>query len=103
VRKIRSVNLDLYVSPEEEVRNRIMQARGIIKYLEPDNPALVAEATMSIQRLFELGELTPANWPEFKQWVAQTNGKWLPFLPQQRPWKQRLRNTARNLFNLFFE
>lgn len=103
VRKLRSVNLDLYVSPEEEVRNRTMQARGIIKYLEPNNPALVAEATMSIQRLFELGELTPANWPEFKQWVAQTNEKWLPFLPQQRPWKDRLRNTARNLFNLFFE
>jgi hypothetical protein len=103
VRKVRSVNLDVYVSPEEEVRNRIMQARGIIKYLEPNNPALIAEATMSIERLFELGELTPANWPEFKQWVAQTNAKWLPFLPQQRPWKLRLRGAARNLFNLLFD
>ena len=102
VRKVKSVNLDLYISPEEEVRNRIMQARGIIKYLEPTNPALVSEASMSIERLFELGELTTANWPEFKQWVAQTNPKWLPYLPQQRPWKQRLRARVRKLFDLFF-
>lgn len=102
VRKVRSVNLDLYISPEEEVRNRIMQARGIIKYLEPTNPALAAEASMSIERLFELGELTPANWPAFQQWVSETNPRWLPYLPQQRPWKQRLRGMARNLFDLFF-
>ena len=103
VRKVQSVNLNLYISPEEEVRNRIMQAKGIIKYLQPNNPALVYEASMSIDRLFELGELTPANWPDFKQWVAETNSKWLPYLPQQRPWKQRLRTTARRLFNLFFD
>ena len=103
VRKVKSVNLNLYISPEEEVRNRIMQARGIIKYLQPNNPALIYEVSMSIDRLFELGELTPANWPDFKQWVTETNSKWLPYLPQQRPWKQRLRRTARNLFNLFFD
>ena len=102
VRKVKSVNLDLYISPEEEVRNRIMQASGIIKYLEPTNPALVSEASMSIERLFELGELRTANWPEFKQWVVQTNPKWLPYLPQQRPWKQRLRARVRSLFDLFF-
>jgi hypothetical protein len=103
VRTVRSVNLDLYVSPAEEVRNRLMQARGIIKYLEPNVPALIAETTMSIERLFELGELTPANWPGFKQWVAETNPTWLPYLPQQKPWKQRLRTAARNLFNVFFD
>lgn len=103
VRKVKSVNLNLYISPEEEVRNRIMQARGIIKYLEPNNPALIYEVSMSIDRLFELGELTPANWPDFKQWVTETNSKWLPYLPQQRPWKQRLRTKARSLFNLFFD
>lgn len=103
VRKVKSVNLNLYVSPEEEVRNRIMQARGIIKYLQPNNPALIYEVSHSVDRLFELGELTPANWPEFKQWVTETNSKWLPYLPQQRPWKQRLRTMARRLFNLFFD
>ncbi|HBB97296.1 MAG TPA: hypothetical protein DC054_18110 [Blastocatellia bacterium] len=103
VRKVKSVNLNLYISPEEEVRNRIMQARGIIKYLQPNNPALIYEVSMSIDRLFELGELTPANWPDFKQWVAETNSKWLPHLPQQRPWKQRLRTMARSLFNVFFD
>jgi hypothetical protein len=103
VRKVKSVKLDLYVSPEEETRNRTMQARGIIKYLQPTNPAMISEATMSIERLFELGELTPANWPDFKNWVAETNPAWLRYLPQQQPWKQRLRTMARNLFNLFFD
>lgn len=103
VRKVQSVNFSLYISPEEETRNRIMQSRGIIKYLEPNSPALISEVSMSIDRLFELGELTQANWPDFKQWVAETNSKWLPYLPQQKPWKKRLRNTARNLFNLFFD
>ncbi len=103
VRKVQSVNLSLYISPEEETRNRIMQARGIIKYLEPNSPALTYEVSMSIDRLFELGELTQANWPDFKQWVAETNPKWLPYLPQQKPWKQRLRTKARNLFNMFFD
>jgi glycosyl transferase family 2 len=103
VRTVTEVNIEVYISPEEEVRTRIMHSKGIIKYLQPTNPALVKEASVSIDRLFELGELTPANWPDFKRWVAETNANWLPYLPQQRPWRKRLRTMARNLFNLFFD
>lgn len=103
VRKVESVNLNLYISRDEEVRNRTMQAKGIIKYLEPDIPALIDEAAMSIDRLFELGELTPSNWPEFRQWVAETNPSWLPHLPKRRTWQRRLRNAARRAFNLVFD
>lgn len=90
-RQVQSVKLDTKIDHEEEVRTHTMQARGIVKYLEP-NPDLFHRARVSLLRLFELGEL---DWHEFKRWVTETNPAWLPYMrwiPYVR-WLQRIKRT----------
>jgi hypothetical protein len=79
-RKVKRMQFDLELSREEEVRTAMMQAKGIIKYLDPD-PIHVRGIVQDLNRLEELGEI---RWNKFIQWVAQTNPKWLPFLKQAR-------------------
>lgn len=50
-----------------------MQARGIIKYLQPKT-YLVKTVNESILKLSEVGEL---DWSEFNRWVKKTNPVWL--------------------------
>lgn len=77
-RKVKRMQIDLEMSREEEVRTAMMQAKGIIKYLDP-NPFYVCSIQQDLNRLEELGEI---NRSEFFQWVKNTNPKWLPFLKQ---------------------
>jgi len=89
-RKVTAVTIDADLSPEEEVRVWTTQGRGIIKYLEPNNSWVTYNVTASVNRLFELGQLNSANWPEFRQWVVETNPNWVPYLPKRRPIRRRL-------------
>jgi hypothetical protein len=100
-RKVRSVEINTDLSPEEEVRTHTMQAKGIIKYLEPNNSWVTYSVAASVNRLFELGELNSSNWPEFKQWVVETNPNWVPYLPKSRPMRKRVRAFLSRLLRRF--
>lgn len=76
-RKIKSVQLELEMARDEEVRTWLTQFKGIIKYLQPDQPWVVHEAALSLHRLIELGEATQS---EFEQWTRMTNPSWIPHL-----------------------
>lgn len=76
-RKVMSVQIDVEMSREEEVRTWSMQANGIVKYLRPDGKWVIKDAVESVGRLIELGETT---WPKYAAWVRTTNPVWLSFL-----------------------
>jgi hypothetical protein len=87
-RSIKSVSLDLDMSREEQIRTCIMQAKGLVKYLEPDQE-LVRGVQANVRRLLELGVL---DWGEFRQWVIDTNPVWWKHVKGIRhaSFKQRL-------------
>ena len=76
-RKVRSVQVSVDLSHEEEVRTWWMQGNGIIKYLQPDGEWVIEDAVASVDRLIEIGRTT---WPEYARWVQETNPAWLPHL-----------------------
>jgi hypothetical protein len=80
MRKIKSVQLDVELSQEEEVRTCLMQAKGIVKYLDPDRD-LALSVVINVDRLQEMGKLS---WADFNKWVKATNSSWLPFLNFQK-------------------
>lgn len=89
-RKIRSVNLDLEMSPQEEVRAAMMQVKGLVKYLDPA-PQYISGIVANVDRLQELGEM---DWKEFMQWVKQTNPAWLSLISREarlQSWRRLLR------------
>ena len=90
-RKVKTVKIEMDSSREEEVRDCTMQWKGIIKYLEPNNSWVTYNVATCVNRLFELGELNASNWPEFRQWVVETNPNWVRYLPKRRPIRRRLR------------
>lgn len=69
---------------EEKVRTYVMQAKRVIEYLEPTIPWLSRCVRASLHYLRDLGEL---NWAEFRQWVAETDPAWLPYI-KKRPIKE---------------
>lgn len=75
-RKVKRVVLEVEETPEEEVRAAMTQARGIIKYLDPD-PVLADWVRVNVDRLVALEKTT---WAAFLDWVASTHAEWLPQL-----------------------
>ena len=78
-RKVKFVQIDVELSPEEEIRTCLTMAKGIVKYLDP--PLLSRAIIASINRLQELGALS---WKDFYGWVKTENPAWLPILRRQR-------------------
>jgi hypothetical protein len=76
-RRIKTVKLDLEMSRDEEVRTWMTQAKGVVKYLQPDGEWVIHEAAQSVHRLIELGAVTRQ---EFEAWTRQTNPAWIPFI-----------------------
>jgi hypothetical protein len=99
-RKLKSVNLDMEIGPNEELRTWNMQVKGIIKYLDPTIPWLINEVQLSVSRLLELNAL---NLGEFKLWVRETNPAWLPFISRWRIFKYKLPTYARLIYRLLFK
>jgi len=99
-REVKSVSIQMEISPEEEVRTSMMQVKGLIKYLEPD-PELVWGAQVHISRLLEWGEL---DWGEFRQWVMEVNPAWWSYVKYSKcgPFKQRLRTFLKAAYHLVF-
>jgi len=98
-RKVKRVSIEVEMSREEEVRTWMMQGRGIIKYLEPNDPWLINNVAASVHRLLDLGEL---DWGEFKRWVAETNPDWLPYVSKKRLLKQRFHTFLSASYHLIF-
>ena len=81
VRDIQRVNIQVIPERIEEIRTCMMQAKGIIKYLEP-TPYLSYLVATNISRLRELGEVS---WLEVQQWPAQLNPAWQSYI---RSWQK---------------
>lgn len=96
-RKVKRVSIEVEMSHEEEVRTYMMQAKGIIKYLEPTDPWLINNVTASVHRLLDLGELDRAG---FKRWVVETNLAWLPHI-RKGLFKLRFLAFLRSVYHLF--
>ena len=92
-RKVKRMQIDLELNREEEFRTYNMQAKGIIKYLQPSSPWLIDNASLCVYKLHELGEL---DWNEFKIWVKETNPAWLPYI-QKGLFKMRLLNWLKRI------
>ena len=86
-RKISSIQLELEMSRDEEVRTWMTQARGIVKYLQPGTRWTDHELAVAVHRLITLGALTQRS---FETWTGTTNPAWLPCLRRELR-KQRLR------------
>jgi len=104
-RTVKKVIVETDITPSEELRTHLMQAKGFIKYLDP-NPYFVAWVESELASLADIKQL---NWDEFKQWVQQTNPKWLPHLKYWRiqlirVWqnKNKLSNMQNKMMRLFF-
>jgi hypothetical protein len=87
-RKIKRVALEVEQTPEEELRAAMTQARGIVKYLDPE-PMLATWVRVNVERMIDLQQTT---WKEFMQWVASTNPAWTPWF-RWDGMKRRLRGT----------
>jgi hypothetical protein len=94
----RDVRVEYSVEPtrKEEIRTCLMQAKGIVKYMNP-TLHLVDEVMLNVKRLQELGVLTQR---EFGRWATETNPTWRGY-PQcrLRLW-DRLRLIKRSLKEL---
>lgn len=91
-RTIRRVSIEVETSAEEEIRSCLTQARGLVKYLEP-NPIMASWIEENVTRLVDLQQ---TSWEEFVDWVASTNPGWLQLL---RPptWQTRLKARLREI------
>lgn len=76
-RQIKDVRFKMELSPEEEFRTYMMQAKGIIKYMNPDTTWIVSAVENCICHLIQIGEL---DLTTFRQWIRNTNPQWLPVL-----------------------
>ena len=99
-RKVIGVHVEMEMKPAEEIRTWDMQARGVVKYLLPDDPWVRDEAVVSVEKLIELRQST---WSEFAEWVRTTNPAWLPYLDREirkRRQRRRLKDYARSAWRL---
>jgi len=90
VRKVKSINFQLEIDQQEEVRAAMTQVKGLVKYLRPDKQ-YVRGIIENADRLQELGEM---DWKEFLQWVKQTNPAWLPLISKEarlQAWRRLFR------------
>lgn len=73
-RTVKRVALEVDQTPQEQVRAAVTQAKGIVKYLDPD-PVLAAMVRMNVQ---EMVRLNAGSWEEFLRWTEETNPAWVP-------------------------
>ena len=75
-RQVKRVALEVEQTPQEQVRAAMTQAKGIVKYLDPD-PVLAGMVRLNVQ---ELVRLEAETWEGFLRWTGETNPAWLPLL-----------------------
>ncbi len=97
-RKVKSVKLDVEMSPEEDVRVWTMQTRGTIKYLQPATPQLIKWVRYGMCHLVDKQQLEMG---EFRRWVKQTNPAWLPYIGRWILLRHRLASYLRRAYRMF--
>jgi hypothetical protein len=75
--KFKSVNIQKVNDRNWEVRIFDMQAKGIIKYLNPTKKYLIDEVNDSLKILHRYKEI---NDNELWEWIKKTNPAWLPYI-----------------------
>ena len=94
--KLSEVTFKKESDPVWEKRIFNMQAKGIIKYLQPNKSYLVYNVNMSLGILDDLGDL---DWKEFKAWVKEENSIWLKYIKKPSKLKKHLRTFLFDLKN----
>ena len=82
-----TVRYEVEATREERLRAAYMQARALVKYLQP-TPIHVRHVKNNVNTMVSLGQTT---WPEFHKWVADTNAVWSKHLvsgPLHYRWSQ---------------
>ncbi len=77
-----------------EIKTFDMQARGIIKYLDPVKKSMIHNVNVSVGLLNEFGVL---DWNEFKTWVQKTNPAWLKYIKKPSGFQQTLKKVLKRL------
>jgi glycosyltransferase involved in cell wall biosynthesis len=92
-RRVR-VHFAVECSPEEETRVYTMQAKGLVKYLQP-SVEFALQVRQCVDDLVAIGATT---WPDFERWVSATNPKWTPYLSSavQASLQWRLKSVLRD-------
>jgi hypothetical protein len=84
-RKVSRVGIDLELAADEDLRANETYARGIIKYVHPNETTsdIVSSVHVAVDRMIELKGTTKQ---AFRDWVRATNPAWLPqFEPGAAP------------------
>jgi hypothetical protein len=100
-RKVSRVGIDLELAPDEDLRASDTYARGIIKYVQPNETTvdIISSVQLAVDRMVELKGTTRDS---FRDWVRATNPAWLPHFelgaaiqtrlaaPSGRRWRDRI-------------
>lgn len=98
-RLIKSVDIQVDRSPEEEFREFHSQLYGLIKYTEPD-PYRIYAVRSNIEQLKRINRL---DLKEVKTFAEGNNRVWLPYLKQTPEWKRIVLRTASRMYQWFLK
>jgi hypothetical protein len=73
---VKSVSIETNTNKEEILRNKEMQLRGVVKYLNPDDDWSITEFNTYSTLMLKEGLI---EFNSFKKWIKITNPKWLDF------------------------
>lgn len=73
---VKSVSIETITNKEEILRNKEMQLRGIIKYLNPDDVWSIREFNTYSTLMLQEGLI---EFKSFRKWIKITNPNWLEF------------------------
>uniref|UniRef100_UPI004047FA79 glycosyltransferase family 2 protein n=1 Tax=Algoriphagus sp. TaxID=1872435 RepID=UPI004047FA79 len=73
---VKSVSIETNTNKEEILRNKEMQLRGVVKYLNPDDDWSITEFKTYSTLMLQEGLI---EFNSFKKWIKITNPKWLDF------------------------
>jgi len=78
-RKIKKIKVEVETSKEEDIRTCMTQAKGLVKYLDPDE-TFADGIKANIDMLQAFGEYS---WEQFFHWMKETNPDWLPLFAEE--------------------
>lgn len=99
-RKVTSVRVDVELAPDERVRQSTMEFKGTVKYLSPTIPWAVNEMQGSVIELLEMGAMS---WREIREFIAETNKSWLPFVSRSLLIRRQMHHLTRLAYRAVFK
>ncbi|MFA6570652.1 MAG: hypothetical protein WCT77_05385 [Bacteroidota bacterium] len=95
-RKIKNISVEIERGRNEENREWIMQAKGIIKYTKPNKEYLINSVRSCITQLYTRKNF---NIKKFETWVIYTNPEWFPYIKNIQNNKSYI-NKFKNLISI---